>query len=82
MPAGSEFYRRRPTRAGAAPTLDSSGLDPVIRIESGTYRSKRFGGDKPKPVLRIVSWKPKIGSPLPPPKKLTAGKILNDEIPI
>jgi hypothetical protein len=44
-----------------------AGLIPVIRLESGTYPSKKFGGFKPKPLFVIVGWVTKHGNPPPPP---------------
>jgi hypothetical protein len=29
---------------------------PIVKLENGTYPSKRFGGLKPKPVWTIVGW--------------------------
>ncbi len=61
-----------------------AGLIPVISVESGTYPSKRFGGLKPKPVLRIVDWVTATGAPaeaLPAPAKPALKQEMNDEIP-
>jgi hypothetical protein len=55
------------------------GLIPVVKIENGTYPSKRFGGLKPKPVLTIVGWVTRTGAPPPPP--VPAGVEMNDQIP-
>ena len=52
-------WRRHPKR--------QAGLIPVIRLENGTYPSKKFGGFKPKPLLLIIDWVTKDGSPPPPP---------------
>jgi hypothetical protein len=52
-------YRRHPKR--------QAGLIPVIRLESGTYPSKKFGGFKPKPLFVVVGWVTKDGNPPPPP---------------
>jgi hypothetical protein len=54
------------------------GLYPIVRLDSGTYLNKRFGGRRPKPVLSIVDWVTKDGAPPPPPAPL-AGE-LNDQI--
>jgi hypothetical protein len=54
------------------------GLYPVVRLDSGTYLNKRYGGRRPKPVLSIVDWVTKNGAPPPPPAPL-AGE-LNDQI--
>jgi hypothetical protein len=43
----------------------SAGLIPVIRIESGTYPSKKFGGRKPKPMLVIDDWVTRTGESPP-----------------
>jgi hypothetical protein len=51
-------WRRHPKR--------QAGLIPVIRLENGTYPSKKFGGFKPKPLLLIIDWVTKDGSPPPP----------------
>jgi hypothetical protein len=64
-------WRRHPNR--------QADLIPVVRIESGTYPSKRFGGLKPKPVLTIVGWVTKTGAPPPPP--VPSQGEMNDEIP-
>jgi hypothetical protein len=56
-----------------------AGLDPVIRIENGTYPSKRFGGRKPKPILTIINWVTETGAPPPPPPPI--GVAMRDEIP-
>jgi hypothetical protein len=64
-------WRYHPKRQG--------GLIPVVKIENGTYPSKRFGGLKPKPILRIVDWVTRTGAPPPPP--VPARVALNDEIP-
>jgi hypothetical protein len=32
------------------------GLRPIVKVESGTYYSKRFNGNRPKPKLTIVDW--------------------------
>jgi hypothetical protein len=55
-----------------------AGLIPVVRIENGTYRSKRFGGLKPKPVLKIDDWVTRTGEPPPPPVPVRVE--MNDEI--
>jgi hypothetical protein len=40
----------------------------VIQLGNGTYPSKKYGGFKPKPLLLIIDWVTKSGSPpLPPP---------------
>ena len=55
------------------------GLIPVVKIENGTYPSKRFGGLKPKPVLTITGWVTKTGAPPSPP--VPTRVEMNDEIP-
>ncbi len=64
-------WRRHPRR--------QAGLIPVIRIENGTYPSKRFGGLKPKPVLTIDGWVTRSGEPPPPPVPVRVE--MDDEIP-
>src|SRR5262249_29874337 len=63
-------WRRTPKR--------QSGLIPVIRLENGTYPSKKFGGFKPKPLLVIVGWVTKDGNPRPPPPPLSTE--MNDSL--
>jgi hypothetical protein len=63
-------WRRHPKRR--------AGLIPVLRLENGTYPSKKFGGLKPKPLLSIIGWVTKDGSPLPPPPPLSAE--MNDSL--
>jgi hypothetical protein len=64
----------------------AEGLIPVVSVENGTYPNKRFGGRKPKPVLRILRWVTKTGAPPPSsePKqaieKPSLSKDLNDSI--
>jgi hypothetical protein len=58
-------WRRHPKR--------QAGLIPVIRLENGTYPSKKFGGFKPKPLLLIFDWVTKDGSPQPPPLSTEIG---------
>jgi hypothetical protein len=65
-------YRCHPNR--------KAGLVPVIRIESGSYPSKRFGGRKPKPMLPIDDWVLPNGEKPPEPKKISFKDDLNDEI--
>jgi hypothetical protein len=56
-----------------------AGLIPVIRIENGTYPSKRFGGLKPKPILKVIDWVTRTGAPPPP---LVPARIeVDDELP-
>lgn len=50
----------------------------MIRLLSGTYPSKRFGGYKPKPLLPIVDWVKKDGNPPPPPPPLSTE--MNDSL--
>jgi hypothetical protein len=57
-----------------------AGLVPVIHIESGTYPSKRFGGRKPKPVLKIDDWVTRTGEPPPAIAKSSLSEELNDSI--
>jgi hypothetical protein len=52
----------------------------VIRIESGTYFSRKFNGRKPKPVLKIADWVTKTGEPLPAIAKPSLSEELNDKI--
>ena len=56
-----------------------AGLIPVVKVENGTYPSKRFGGLKPKPVLTIVGWVTRTGEPPPPPVPVRVE--MNDQIP-
>ena len=56
-----------------------AGLIPVVKIENGTYPSKRFGGLKPKPVLTITDWVTRTGEPPAPPAPLRVE--MSDEIP-
>jgi hypothetical protein len=35
---------------------------PVVKVDNGTYWSKRFNADRPKPILTIVSWVTKTGA--------------------
>jgi hypothetical protein len=63
-------YRRHPKR--------QAGLIPVVRLESGTYPSKKFGGFKPKLVFVIVGWVTKDGNPPPPPPPLATE--MNDSL--
>ena len=58
-----------------------AGFIPVIRIESGTYPSKKFGGRKPKPMLVIDGWVVALtGEPAPELPKPTLAEELNDKI--
>src|SRR6516162_5882197 len=43
------------------------GLVPVVKVDNGTYWSKRFNADRPKPILTIVRWVTKTGAPPPGP---------------
>ena len=63
-------WRRHPKR--------QAGLIPVIRLENGTYPSKKFGGFKPKPLLSITDWVTKDGNPPPPPPSLSTE--MNDSL--
>jgi hypothetical protein len=67
-------WRYHPKRA--------AGLVPVLSVENGTYPSKRFGGRKPKSVLRTVFWVTKTGSPAPEtPKEIEKPKPdFNDSV--
>ena len=65
-------WRYHPKRA--------TGLIPVIRLESGTYPSRRFGGRKPKPVLKIDDWVTRTGAPPPATEQLSLSDELNDKI--
>jgi hypothetical protein len=56
------------------------GLVPVIRIESGTYPSRRFGGRKPKPLLVIDEWVTRTGEPPPAIAAPSLSEELNDKI--
>jgi hypothetical protein len=57
-----------------------AGFIPVIRVENGTYFSKRFNGRKPKPILAIDGWVTLTGEPAPELPKLTVSEELNDKI--
>jgi hypothetical protein len=65
-------WRYHPKRA--------AGGIPVIRIESGTYFSKKFSGRKPKPVLKIADWVTRTGEPLPAIAKPSLSEEMNDKI--
>jgi hypothetical protein len=65
-------WRYHPKRA--------AGLIPVILIESGTYPSRRFGGRKPKPLLKIDDWVTRTGEPAPAIAKPSLSEELNDKI--
>jgi hypothetical protein len=58
------------------------GLVPVIKIESGTYPSRKYGGRKPKPMLVIDGWVTRSGEQ-PTPVQAIAPSLaeeLNDKI--
>jgi hypothetical protein len=57
-----------------------AGCIPVVRIESGTYPSKKFGGRKPKPVYAIDGWVTPTGEPAPELPKPSLAEELNDEV--
>jgi hypothetical protein len=57
-----------------------AGFIPVIRIESGTYPSRKYGGRKPKPMLVIDGWVTLTGEPAPELPKPTMAEDLNDKI--
>ncbi len=65
-------WRYHPKRA--------AGLIPVIRIESGTYPSKRFDGRKPKPLLEIDEWVTRTGEAPPAIAKPSLSEEFNDNI--
>jgi hypothetical protein len=65
-------WRYHPKRA--------AGLIPVILIESGTYPSRRFGGRKPKPVLKIDDWVTRTGEPPPAIATPSLSEEMNDKI--
>ena len=52
----------------------------MIRIESGTYPSRRFGGHKPKPLLVIDGWVTRTGEPPPAIEQPSLSEELNDKI--
>jgi hypothetical protein len=62
------------------------GCIPLIEIRNGTYFSKRFNADRPKPEYAIIDWVTKTGAP--PPESTSTKQIekpslseeLNDEI--
>jgi hypothetical protein len=54
------------------------GLLPVVEVTNGTYFSKRFKADRPKPDFRIVDWVSPDGAA---PKALPSSEIFNDDIP-
>lgn len=58
------------------------GLLPVIEIANGTYWSKRFSSDRPKPILNIVDWVNADGE-APTAKAIAAARHaeFDDEIP-
>lgn len=58
------------------------GLLPVIEINNGTYWSKRFQSDRPKPILNIVDWVSAGGEALNA-KAIAAAKHaeFNDDLP-
>jgi hypothetical protein len=43
-----------------------AGLIPVIKVKNGTYYSKRFKANRPKPEFLFVTWVTKTGAPPPP----------------
>ena len=57
------------------------GLLPVVEISNGTYYSKKFKSDRPKPILTIVDWVDEDGVALTA-KAIAAAKHAeyNDEI--
>jgi hypothetical protein len=57
-----------------------AGYIPVVRIENGTYPSKKWGGRKPKPLLVIDGWVTLTGEPAPELPKPTMAEELNDKI--
>jgi len=57
-----------------------AGFIPVVRVENGTYFSKRFNGRKPKPILAIDGWVTLTGEPAPELPKPTLAEELNDKI--
>jgi hypothetical protein len=57
------------------------GLIPVIAVRNGTYWSKRFNADRPKPELTIVNWVTKTGAPPPSEiKQIEKPKSLGEEL--
>jgi hypothetical protein len=56
------------------------GLIPIVEISTGTYYSKRFKADRPKPVFKIVDWTTPDGV-TPAPAPLTLADQMSDEIP-
>jgi hypothetical protein len=63
-------WRWHPNRA--------AGLIPVVIIESGTYPSKKFGGRKPKPILKMDRWVTRSGDE--PPAQAIARPSLSEEL--
>jgi hypothetical protein len=57
------------------------GLDPVVKIDNGTYWSKRFNANRPKPILKIVRWVRKDGTSPAEPKPVSLAAEMNDAIP-
>ena len=55
------------------------GLIPVVAVINGTYYSKRFNDNRPKPELTIVGWVMKTGAP--PPQQLSLSQEMKDELP-
>jgi hypothetical protein len=51
------------------------GLVPVVKVDNGTYWNKRFNADRPKPIMTIVRWVTKTGTPPPPPASSTINQI-------
>jgi hypothetical protein len=56
------------------------GLLPVVELSNGTYYSKRFKADRPKPEFKIVEW---ISSDdmTPAPAPLSLKDEMNDDLP-
>jgi hypothetical protein len=58
-----------------------AGLLPIVEISNGTYPSKRFQSDRPKPILKIVDWVSPAGE-APAAKAIAAAERaeFNDDV--
>jgi hypothetical protein len=50
------------------------GLVPVVKVDNGTYWSKRLKANRPKPILKIDRWVTKTGAPPPPLAPVSIGE--------
>jgi hypothetical protein len=57
-----------------------AGFYPVIKLAAGSYTNKRFGGQKPKPLLPIIDWVQRDGTPITAPQPELSAEM-NDKIP-